>query len=125
MSLDIEKIDENNDSVSTRQSKRVKIPKKLYPIEDDVIVYSFTIPKVYVTNLSDIKMPKNIEEASMDERWKSAMDKEINALEKNSTWEIIDVHNNKKTLGCKWLFNIKCKPDLNIDRFKARLVSKG
>ena len=53
------------------------------------------------------------------------MDEEINALEKNSTWEIIDVPNNKKTLGCKWLFNIKYKPDRNIDMFKARLVSKG
>ena len=55
VSLDIEKIDENNDSVSTRQSKRVKIPKKVYPIEDDVIVYSITIPKVYVTTYQILK----------------------------------------------------------------------
>ena len=125
MSLDIEKIDENNDSISIRQSKRAKIPKKIYPIEDYVTVCSSPIPKVYVTNLSDIKIPKNIEEESMDERWKSAMDEEIYALEKNNTWEIVNVSNNKKTVGCKWLFNIKYKPDGNIDRFKARLVAKG
>ena len=105
--------------------KRLKIPKKLYPIEEYVTVCSIPIPKVYVTNLSDIKIPKNIEEASMDERWKSAMDEEIYALEKNNTWEIVNVPNNKKRVGCKWLFNIKYKPDGNINRFKARLVAKG
>ena len=125
VSPDIEKIDENNDSISIRKSKRLKIPKKLYPIEEYVTVCSIPIPKVYVANLSDIKIPKNIEEASMDERWKSAMDEEIYALEKNNTWEIVNVPNNKKTVGCKWLFNIKYKPDGNIDRFKARLVAKG
>ena len=68
MSPDIEKIDENNDSISTRQSKRVKIPKKIYPIEDYVTVCSIPNPKLYVTKLSDIKILKNIEEASMEER---------------------------------------------------------
>ena len=53
------------------------------------------------------------------------MDEEIYALEKNNTWEIVNVPNNKKIVGCKWLFNIKYKPDGNIDRFKARLVAKG
>ena len=125
VSPDIEKIDENNDSISIRKSKRLKIPKKLYPIEEYVTVCSIPIPKVYVTNLSNIKIPKNIEEASMDERWKSAMDEEIYALEKNNTWKIVNVPINKKTVGCKWLFNIKYKPDGNIDRFKARLVAKG
>ena len=125
VSPDIETIDENNDSISIRKSKRLKIPKKLYPIEEYVTICSIPIPKVYVANLSDIKIPKNIEEASMDERWKSAMDEEIYALEKNNTWEIVNVPNNKKTVGCKWLFNIKYKPDGNIDRFKARLVAKG
>ena len=61
----------------------------------------------------------------MDERWKSSIDEEINALEKNSACEIIDVPNNKKMVGCKWLFNMKYRPDGNIDRFKARLVAKG
>ena len=44
---------------------------------------------------------------------------------KNNTWKIINVPNNKKTIGCKWLFKIKYKLDGNIDRFKARLVAKG
>ena len=53
------------------------------------------------------------------------MDEEINALDKNNTWEIINVPNNKKIVGCKWLFNTKYKLEGNIDRFKARLVAKG
>ena len=28
-------------------------------------------------------------------------------------------------VGCKWVFHLKCKVDLSIDRHKARLVAKG
>jgi hypothetical protein len=31
----------------------------------------------------------------------------------------------KKPVGCKWIFNLKHRADGTIDRFKARLVAKG
>ncbi|GJY69370.1 putative ribonuclease H-like domain-containing protein [Tanacetum coccineum] len=31
----------------------------------------------------------------------------------------------KKTVGCRWVFTIKYKPDGTIERYKARLVAKG
>nr|GFC93971.1 putative reverse transcriptase, RNA-dependent DNA polymerase [Tanacetum cinerariifolium] len=31
----------------------------------------------------------------------------------------------KKTVGCRWIFTIKYKPDGTIERYKARLVAKG
>jgi hypothetical protein len=30
-----------------------------------------------------------------------------------------------KPVGCKWIFKKKLKPDGIIDKYKARLVSKG
>ena len=109
-----------------RQSSRVRVPKKLYPIEDYVNYNRFSqCSKVYVSNLINEKIPRTNEEALTDNRWKSAINEEINALENNQTWEIIDKQQNKKSVGCRWLFTIKYKPNGDIERFKARLVAKG
>ena len=70
-------------------------------------------------------MPRNIEEALDDPNWKSAVLEEFNALKKNGTWEIVDLPYDKKEVGCKWVFTIKCKADGTVERYKARLVAKG
>ena len=49
----------------------------------------------------------------------------MNAISKNITWEIVDLPKEKKTMGCKWVFIVKCKPDGSIERYKTRLVAKG
>ena len=50
---------------------------------------------------------------------------EMNALKKSVTWVIEDLPRGKKTVGCKWVFTVKCKADGSIERYKARLVAKG
>ncbi|CAA0820188.1 cysteine-rich RLK (RECEPTOR-like protein kinase) 8 [Striga hermonthica] len=52
------------------------------------------------------------------------MDCEIEALEKNCTWELTTLPAGKKAIGCKWIYKIKRKADGTVDRFKARLVAK-
>jgi len=53
------------------------------------------------------------------------MDAEMQALEKNSTWDLVTLPNGKKPVGCKWVYTIKYKADGSIKRYKARLVAKG
>ncbi|RVW57066.1 Retrovirus-related Pol polyprotein from transposon TNT 1-94 [Vitis vinifera] len=67
----------------------------------------------------------NIQEAFKYPKWKAAVDEEVRALEKNGTWEITDLPRGKKPVGCKWIFTVKYKADGNVDRYKARLVTKG
>ena len=50
---------------------------------------------------------------------------EMQALEKNGTWEIVELPRDKRTVGCKWVFTMKYQADGSIDRYKARLVAKG
>ncbi|RVW87778.1 Retrovirus-related Pol polyprotein from transposon RE1 [Vitis vinifera] len=60
-----------------------------------------------------------------DHKWKSVMVEEMKALQKNSTWELVELPQEKMTVGCKWVFSVKYKLDRIIGSHKARLVVKG
>ena len=49
----------------------------------------------------------------------------MNALERNQTWEIVELPKEKKRVGCKWVYALKYKVDGSLERYKARLVAKG
>jgi hypothetical protein len=49
----------------------------------------------------------------------------MEALQKNSTWDLVELHEGKKTVGCKWVFTMKHKTDGFVERYKARFVAKG
>ena len=53
------------------------------------------------------------------------MDEEIEALKKNQTWDIVEEKRGIKPVGCKWIVVIKYKSYRTLDRYNARLVSKG
>ncbi|XP_010519125.1 PREDICTED: uncharacterized protein LOC104798653 [Tarenaya hassleriana] len=53
--------------------------------------------------------------------WQHAMADEIQALQKNGTWEITDLPPNKRAMDCKWVFKIKYHSNGEIERHKARL----
>ena len=53
------------------------------------------------------------------------MKKELDALQKNNTWNIVNLPKGKKAVGCRWVYKVKLKSDGSLERFKARLVAKG
>ena len=53
------------------------------------------------------------------------MDKGIAALEQAGTWETVLCPLDKRFVGLKWAFCIKCKADGVIDKYKVRLVAHG
>ena len=53
------------------------------------------------------------------------MDAEIVALEANNSWIVPILPPTKHPIGCKWVYRIKYKTDGSIERYKARLVTKG
>lgn len=79
----------------------------------------------FVMNISCDTEPRSYNEAIKHDCWRKAMEDEIAALERNNTWNLVDLPPSKKTVGCKWVYKIKYKADGSIDRYKARLVAKG
>jgi len=53
------------------------------------------------------------------------MQEEMDALHKNKTWDLVKLPNEKKVVGCKWVFTLKNKADGSVEWYKARLVAKG
>lgn len=53
------------------------------------------------------------------------MNEEIEALEKNNTWDLTTLPHEKTPIGCKWVYRNKHNANGSIERYKARLVAKG
>ena len=53
------------------------------------------------------------------------MDMEIQAIERNNTWELTDLPKGAKQIGVKWVYKRKLKENAEVDKLKARLVAKG
>ena len=81
--------------------------------------------QAFVTNLMDIRIPNNIQEALQIPKWNTIIEEEIRALEKNGTWELIELLEGKSPVKSKWIFTIKYKANGSVDRYKAQLIAKG
>ena len=53
------------------------------------------------------------------------MASEIEALQQNCTWVLVDLPLKITPIGNKWVFKIKCLTNSSIERYKAHLVAKG
>ncbi|CAM8953275.1 unnamed protein product [Rhodiola kirilowii] len=53
------------------------------------------------------------------------MDEEIGAIKKNYTWELTDLPEGHKAIGVKWVYKTKTNQDGEVEKYKARLVSKA
>ncbi|XP_074580864.1 uncharacterized protein LOC141837341 [Curcuma longa] len=81
-------------------------------------------PLIHFALFSDCD-PTTFESAVKDAKWRKAMDDEIEAIERNNTWELTDLPKGHKTIGVKWVFKTKIKENGEVDKYKARLVAKG
>ncbi|KAL0463407.1 UNVERIFIED_CONTAM: putative mitochondrial protein [Sesamum latifolium] len=96
-----------------RRSKRARVVKNFgsdfitYNIEDDPITF------------------KDAMASSKAKQWKEAVKSEMDSIISNGTWVLVDLLLGCTTIGCKWIFKKKLKPDGTVDKFKARLVAKG
>ena len=68
---------------------------------------------------------QSFKEAIKDEDWRKTMEKEIDVIEKNETWQLVEKPKDKEIIGVKWIFRVKYHSDGRVQRLKARLVAKG
>ena len=72
-----------------------------------------------------ISDPTSFQEAVGHQKWKQAMDAEIQSIERNHTWSLTALPIGAKAIGVKWIYKTKLNELGEVDKYKARLVVKG
>ena len=97
-----------------------------HPIYNFLTYHCLSSPySAFISTLSSVSLPKNVNEALSHPSWKQAMVEEMTALHFTSTWYLVTLSASKSPVGCCWIYTIKIGSDGGVDRLKARLVSKG
>jgi hypothetical protein len=51
--------------------------------------------------------PTSFKEETKEPHWVQAMNQEIDSIEKNKTWDLVDFPTHKKSVGVKWVYKTK------------------
>lgn len=76
------------------------------------------------TDHTDEKLPKKASCAKGTE-WTCAMLEELQSLANNNVFEVFDKPNNRKIIGCRWVFALKSDAHGRVIFHKARAVGKS
>lgn len=118
----IEIIDESDTSlenVEGNNKRTIKLPDKY----NDYEVYI----AFQATGFID-SVPQNYEEVnyrSDKKHWQDAMSRELESINRNDTWMLVEQPKNVKILDTKWVYSYKSLEENVDDKYKARLVVRG
>jgi hypothetical protein len=119
-------------STSLRRSSRVPRPVDHGPVIDptSLVFHSALIGAlIAVAQVADISIdPLNYKQAIKrpdGHKWQQAVEKELDSMEKNKVWKLVDLPANASVIKCRWVFKTKLDESNKPVRFKARLVAKG
>nr|GEV03155.1 uncharacterized mitochondrial protein AtMg00820-like [Tanacetum cinerariifolium] len=101
-----------------------------YPTDDyKVNINNCSVTSCFFTRAVVAGEPTCYEEAKGKVDWEAAMKEEIEALNKNQTWVLVQKPENCKLncqpVTCKWVYRLNKNLDGTINRCKARLVAPG
>ncbi|KAL4028969.1 hypothetical protein IC575_012188 [Cucumis melo] len=124
--VEIQAMESSSSSTSSSTSNDEISPRRMRSIQE---IYN-TTNRINDDHFANFALfagvdPVTFDEAIQDEKWKIAMDQEIDAIRRNETWELMELPTNKQALGVKWVYRTKLKSDGNVEKYKARLVVKG
>ncbi|KAK2404192.1 putative mitochondrial protein [Trifolium repens] len=69
--------------------------------------------------------PIDVSTALKNEKWVNAMKEELDSIESNQTWDLVDLPHKKKAIDVKWVYKLKVNSKGDVTRHKARLVARG
>ncbi|KAG9444534.1 hypothetical protein H6P81_015874 [Aristolochia fimbriata] len=135
--IDILEIQENVEPISSSLPSTSEVPQHP-PVQDNVRRSQRQIraPNRYTLvgdsyprlEDKDILDPHDYDSAIADieaKKWDIAMKEEMDSMQKNKVWTLVEPPKNCKPIGCKWIFKRKRNSEGQVEKYKARLVAKG
>nr|AAV24758.1 putative polyprotein [Oryza sativa Japonica Group] len=131
--------DENNED--TQQPQVVIDEQNNEPVRRSQRVRKSAIPSDYVTYMNkevNEPMSEEVNEPILDidpisfkeamksehsSEWLNAMKDEMKSMSTNKVWDLIEIPEGAKTVGCKWVYKTKRDPKGNIERIIMALVA--
>ena len=121
-------IQPNEERLNTNESQGITLRRsqreKRSAIPNDYVIYlqesdfDLGIDKDPVSFSQAIESPESI-------KWIDAMKEELKSMEQNKVWDLVELPEGCKRVGCKWVFKTKRDSKGKVERYKARLVAKG
>ena len=68
---------------------------------------------------------KEVLNNSKSDLWFRTMKSEMDSMDENQVWTLVDPPEGINPIGCKWVFKKKTCMEGNVVTYKARLVAKG
>jgi hypothetical protein len=69
--------------------------------------------------------PRSFAEVGGHATWRATMQLEMDAVERNRTWELADLPAGYRAITLKWVFKLKKDEAGAVIKHKARLVARG
>ena len=93
-------------------------------ISDDYVVY--LQEHEFDMGLEDDPISvSQVKQSSNSEKWIEVTNYEMKSMKDNGVWDLVELLESVKPIGCKWIFKTKRDSKGNIVRYKTRLVAKG
>lgn len=109
----------------TRERKRPEYLKDYTEVDSDEDDSTLISMDYCYRAVSGIPLTfKELMASTESERWKKAMDEEMQSLEEDHTFTLTTLPEGRKTVGGRWVYAIK-KDSNGHDKYKARFVAKG
>ena len=101
-------MEQDHDQSQSRQSTRERISRHRFEIKREAFM---------ITPYDDEK-PKNVNEALSGPKakeWIKVMKEEMESMNDNQVWDLVDLPPKQKSIGNKWILKIKRKADGSIE----------
>eukprot|EP00253_Pinus_taeda_P024918 PITA_24918 len=75
--------------------------------------------------IDDPRTVREVVDSEDGKLWKETMVDEMEYLDKNEAWDLVELLTGRKPIGIKWVFKKKMNVEGQVEKYKAQSVAKG